>query len=73
MPIESIDADLCTSCGQCEKSCPMDCIRTDEKTEKPMIAYKLDCMACYACEIDCPVDAIYVSPEKGMNGILMWD
>lgn len=73
MPIETINTDLCVGCGICEKSCPMDVIRMDEKNEKAMIVYRIDCMACYACELDCPQKAIYVTPEKGMHGILMWD
>lgn len=73
MPIESINEDLCTGCGICDISCAMDVIRIDAETEKAMIRYKEDCMACYNCEIFCPEDAVYVTPEKGMPGMLMWD
>ncbi len=73
MPIETINPELCTGCGICEKSCPMDVIRMDQKAKKAQIIYRIDCMACYACELDCPEKAIYVTPEKGMQGILMWD
>ena len=51
----------------------MDVIRLDEKIQKATIVYRIDCMACYACELDCPEKAIYVTPAKGMHGILMWD
>jgi len=65
MPIEKINADLCTGCGICVNSCPMDCIRFDEKTRKAVIKYPKDCIACYNCEEDCPVKAIYVNPFRG--------
>ena len=73
MPIEKINEDLCTGCGWCERSCPMDVIRIDEERKKAVINYQIDCMACYNCELFCPEDAVYVTPEKAMPGILMWD
>jgi len=72
MSIERIDAGLCTGCGACVDSCPMDVIRMDEKGEKAVIKYPEDCMLCLYCERDCPVDAIYVSPEKKVTPLLSW-
>jgi NAD-dependent dihydropyrimidine dehydrogenase PreA subunit len=72
MSIERIDPELCTGCGDCVNSCPMDVIRMDEKGEKAIIVYPEDCMLCLYCERDCPVDAIYVSPEKKITPLLSW-
>ena len=59
MTIELIDPKLCTGCGDCVNSCPMDVIRMDNLLA--VIKYPEDCMTCYNCEMDCPVDAITVS------------
>jgi NAD-dependent dihydropyrimidine dehydrogenase PreA subunit len=72
MSIERIDVDLCTGCGICVDSCPMDVIRMDEKGEKAVIKYPEDCMLCLYCEFDCPANAIYVSPELMVRPILSW-
>lgn len=72
MSIERIDADLCTGCGICVDSCPMDVIRMDEKGQKAIIKYPGDCMLCLHCEIECPAHAISVSPEKLVLPPLVW-
>ena len=72
MSIERIDAELCSGCGICFDSCPMDVIRMDEKSGKAVIKYPDDCMLCLRCEIDCPENAIYVSPERKVKPILAW-
>ena len=73
MPIETIDIEKCDGCGICERSCSQDVIRIDEETKKAVIMYQIDCMACFNCELFCPKEAVYVTPDKGMIGILMWD
>jgi len=72
MVIERIDNDLCTGCGICVNSCPMDVIRMDEESKKAVIKYPEDCMLCLYCEYDCPVHAIYVSPVKAAPVVLPW-
>ncbi len=73
MTIQTIDEKLCTGCGTCERSCPMDVIRLDEKAKKAVIKYPVDCMACFNCEMFCPEKAVYCTPEKGLPELLMWD
>lgn len=57
--------ELCTGCGICSETCPMDVIYMDENTGKAYARYTEDCVACYDCEQECPVNAIYVSPRRG--------
>jgi len=72
MSIEKIDHELCTGCGICVNSCPMDVIRMDEEANKAIIKYQEDCMLCDFCVLDCPEEAIYVSPEKHAPLIVSW-
>jgi len=72
MGIRKIDYNLCTDCGICVEECPMDVIRMDSITERPIIKYLRDCMSCFLCERDCPEGAIYVSPEKERRIPLPW-
>ena len=72
MSIERIDAKLCTGCGICIDSCPMDVIRMDDNSQKAVIKYPDDCMLCLFCERDCPEDAIYVSPVKKVLPLMSW-
>ena len=72
MPVENINEDTCTGCGECVKSCPMDVIRMDEKKEKAVIEYPEECMLCEFCVLDCPVEAISVSLEKHSPLIVSW-
>ena len=72
MSIQPIDNDLCTGCGICVETCPMDVIRMNESGTKAVVRYVNDCMLCYMCELDCPEDAIYISPEKKAKHMLSW-
>ena len=71
MAIENIDTDLCTGCGQCVLSCPMDVIRMDEDAKKAMIKYVEDCMYCGFC-VDCPEKAITIQPGPKQSVTLGW-
>jgi NAD-dependent dihydropyrimidine dehydrogenase PreA subunit len=70
--IERIDVNLCTGCGACIDSCPMDVIRMDEKSGKAVIMYPDDCMLCLHCEAECPVKAVTVTPEKLVLPLQVW-
>ena len=72
MSIERIDSELCTGCGICVDSCPMDVIRMDKESKKAVIKYPEDCMLCEWCALDCPENAIYVSPVKNSPVIISW-
>jgi NAD-dependent dihydropyrimidine dehydrogenase PreA subunit len=72
MAIEKIDEELCTGCGDCVNSCPMDVIRMDGETGKARIRYGEDCMVCDQCALDCPVGAITVTPSKTAPLTLSW-
>jgi len=72
MTVERINEELCTGCGICVNSCPMDVLRMDKVSRKAKIAYPQECMCCASCEVDCPVGAIFVSPKKSDFIIVSW-
>ncbi|MFO7889805.1 MAG: DUF362 domain-containing protein [bacterium] len=47
--------NICTSCGQCERSCPVGAIQMVDKY--PVIDYKV-CINCLCCNESCPEGAI---------------
>ena len=49
-----IDADRCTSCGICQKSCPADAISISGAASVDMGK----CIRCYCCSELCPSDAV---------------
>ena len=72
MAIEKIDPDLCTGCGICVYSCPMDVIRLDKEKKQATIKYPEDCMLCGWCLIDCPEGAVTITPDKKASLIVSW-
>ncbi len=68
MTIENIDESKCVACGTCHRTCPMDVIRRDAKTGKPVITYPEDCQMCHLCDLYCPVgNVINISPTKSVR------
>lgn len=72
MGIRKIDFSLCTGCGTCVDICPMDVLRINEESERPVIKYLSDCQSCFLCERDCPTGAIYVTPFRERRIPLPW-
>jgi len=68
----NIDYDLCTNCGICVRSCPVDVIRIEPKTKMVASVYDQDCMLCKLCEYDCPEECIVIEPSKQVTHILSW-
>ena len=72
MGIRRIDYGKCNGCATCVDVCPMDVIRLNPSTQKPVIKYLRDCMSCFACEEDCPKKAIFVTPDREKRIPLPW-
>ena len=52
-----VDRELCTGCGECVESCPVEAIEMDGDTAK---VDEDECTDCGACVDVCPVEAIEV-------------
>jgi formate hydrogenlyase subunit 6/NADH:ubiquinone oxidoreductase subunit I len=59
----AINLDTCTGCSLCVLACPVDVIRMDAASAKPVIVYPRDCQVCYLCEDDCPTHSISLSHD----------
>ena len=55
-----IDKEICTGCGTCEDTCPLDVIYMDPKENKSLIKYPDECWHCGSCRQDCPDEAIEI-------------
>ena len=72
MAIERIDDELCSGCGICVLSCPMDVFRLDKEKKTAVIAYGEDCMLCGWCTVECPEDAVTLTPHKSSPLTVSW-
>jgi adenylylsulfate reductase subunit B len=55
-----INQELCTGCGICEDSCPLDVIYMDEGESKSYVKYPEECWHCGSCRQDCHEGAIEI-------------
>ncbi|MBS1237171.1 MAG: nuoF [Deltaproteobacteria bacterium] len=51
-----VDAERCTKCGICSRSCPAGAIRWQKR--EPALIVKDKCVKCLSCITNCPADAI---------------
>ena len=54
------DASLCTGCGTCEDTCPLDVIYMDEQNGLSFAKYPEECWHCGSCRQECPVEAVQI-------------
>ena len=64
-PSVYINEALCTGCGACVNSCPIDVFRCDPVTGKAIVVYPRDCCFCFLCQGDCPTGAVAVDHNAG--------
>ena len=55
-----INKEMCTGCGTCEDSYPLDVIYMDTEENKSFIKYPEECWHCGSCRQDCPERAIEI-------------
>ncbi len=55
--VTKVDTEICTGCGECVESCPLDAI---EVKEDVAVVDEETCGDCGACVEVCPVEAITV-------------
>lgn len=60
----AIDADLCSSCGECVERCQMDAIKVAEECAEIIDGR---CIGCGLCVSTCPGEAISLVPKPGME------
>ena len=72
MAIRDIVNASCIGCKKCIDACPMDVIRWNNETKKPVITYWIDCITCFNCELNCPKEAIFVEPKRAKPVVFPW-
>jgi NAD-dependent dihydropyrimidine dehydrogenase PreA subunit len=55
-----INKELCTGCGACEDSCPLDVIYMDHEENKSYVRYPDECWHCGSCRQECPESAVEI-------------
>jgi NAD-dependent dihydropyrimidine dehydrogenase PreA subunit len=56
-----LDETRCTSCGDCVRVCPTDCL--EMKDGLPWLPRPGDCVRCAICVVVCPADALRLSAD----------
>jgi MinD superfamily P-loop ATPase len=54
--LPQMDPRLCTSCGDCLRVCPTQCLVMFNQI--PVVTTEQACIRCQACAMVCPVDAV---------------
>ena len=65
----NVDAEKCTGCSRCVKTCPIQLLVMDDK--KPRTNERYDhfrCITCQNCAAACPEDAITISGDYRVGG-----
>jgi ferredoxin len=60
-----LDSEVCVSCGNCERACPMNCVDAKNKTLE-----RERCVLCLSCAGSCAPGALdygFIPPAKGME------
>lgn len=65
--VMKVDADKCTSCGQCIENCPFKCWEMGEN-DIPKMKGKHSCFSCFNCMVACPVDAVSIVEAYHVDG-----
>lgn len=58
----TIDYGVCNGCLKCIEACPVDVLRLNPETGKPLVRYPDDCQVCFFCQDDCPGHCLTVDP-----------
>ncbi|ACB83915.1 DUF362 domain-containing protein [Natranaerobius thermophilus] len=61
--VPQIDSNSCAHCGICQKSCPVDAIKTQRSTNGDKNLYTItpdNCIECYCCHELCPEKAVNI-------------
>ena len=66
------NAETCTNCKMCVRTCPTCCLQWDEQKRQPygigIGALSFACIGCNSCEAICPSDSIRVRGEYRVLG-----
>jgi NADH-quinone oxidoreductase subunit I len=71
--VHCLDSETCTTCGQCQKACPVDCIeiKSEGKGKSAvLLEYKIDytkCVFCNLCCEACPTKCIWMGPDWDLS------
>lgn len=61
--IADIDSEKCINCGICVQKCPIQCIKLDDKNNRPVVDVNF-CLGCGVCTLKCKQKAIKLHKRK---------
>ena len=71
--LHCLDSEKCTTCGQCLKVCPVDCIELEGEGKgknAQLLVYKIDytkCVFCNLCCEACPTNCLWMGPDWDLS------